>query len=323
MTSHIAFGSAASVIPTGEIGSGLLPHLYLVSGWIVDTSRCLGSGTWSKVYYSARQADGLEAAVKIICKARLKPHERDFATIEATCLQRLNGHRNIIRLYQHVEDETNHYLFLELCRGGDLFSVIETYGKLPENSVRRIFLQLLDAVRAMHAVGIVHRDLKLENILLAEPGPECQRLVICDFGLSAVLSSPDELLSAWVGSPEYASPELVTKRPYRYEPDIWALGVILYALAIGCHPFSADTIAGTFQRIRTEPARVPEHVSAPLRDLLSKMLIKDASKRITVEGIYTHPFLQVSNVVSRAQRVRPKNSLTDKFMHAVSLRKSM
>lgn len=297
--------------------------MYLVSGWLVDTSRCLGSGTWSKVYYATRQSDGVESAVKIVAKAKLKPHERDFATTEAACLELLNGHRHIIRLYQHLEDETNHYLFLELCKGGDLFSVIETYGRLPENSVRRIFLQLLEAVRAMHMVGVVHRDLKLENILLVEPGPECQRLVICDFGLSAILTQPDELLSAWVGSPEYASPELVNKRPYRYEADIWALGVILYALAVGCHPFSAETIAGTFHRIRNEPARVPEHVSPLLRDLLAKMLNKDGSKRITLEGIYTHPFLQTAAVARNASRVRSKNSLTDKFMHAVSLRKSM
>jgi serine/threonine protein kinase len=274
------------------------------------------------VFYATRQADGLEAAVKIIAKARLKPHERDFATVEVACLQRLNGHRNIIRLYQHVEDETNHYLFLELCRGGDLFGVIERNGKLPEATVRKVFVQLLEAVRAMHAVGVVHRDLKLENILLVEAGADCQRLVICDFGLSAIVRDTTEQLSAWVGSPEYASPELVLKRPYRTEPDVWALGVILYALAIGCHPFSADTIAATFARIRNEPARVPEHVSPLLRDLLSLMLIKDGSKRITIDGVYSHAFMQGA-VVPRASRVRAKNNLTDKFMHAVSLRKSM
>lgn len=312
-------GSLAHPLAT-NIDSGVPPHLYLISGWLLDSSRCLGSGTWSKVYYATRQSDGVEAAVKVIAKAKLKPHEKDFANIEAACLERLNGHRHVIQMYQHAEDETNHYLFLELCKGGDLFSVIENYGKLPENSVRRIFMQLLEAVRAMHALGIAHRDLKLENILLVEPGPECQRLVICDFGLSAIITRPDEMLSAWVGSPEYASPELVNKRPYRYEADVWALGVILYALTVGCHPFTAETISGTFQRIRNEPARVPEHVSQPLRDLLSKMLVKDGSKRITLEGIYAHPFLQTSSVIARhAQRVRPKNML----MHTFSLRKSM
>lgn len=316
-------GSAATALHT-NIGSGLPPNLFLVNGWIIDTTNCLGSGTWSKVYHARRQSDAQEAAVKIVAKARLKPHERDFAKIEIECLTRLRGHRHIIHLYDHVEDETNHYMFLELCKGGDLFSVIENYGKLPENSVRRIFLQLLDAVRAMHTVGIVHRDLKLENILLVEAGPECQRLVVCDFGLSAIISSnPSELLSAWVGSPEYASPELVMKRPYRTEPDVWALGVILYALAIGCHPFTSETIAGTFHRIRNEPARVPEHVSAPLRDLLSKMLIKDGAKRITLDDIYAHPFVQPTIAARAAQRVRTKNNITDKIMHAVSLRKSM
>jgi len=292
-----------------------------IGDWSIDLRRKLGSGTWSEVYYAVQQSTGLEAAAKIVEKARLKPHEKNFVSVEVECLRKLH-HSNILKLYHYYEDQTNHYMFLEYCTGGELFTLLDSHVRLNEAQSRRFFTQLVEAVQTCHNAGVIHRDLKLENLLLTSADLN-GKLKLCDFGLSAIQRNQTDLLAQWVGSPEYASPELVNKKPYSTEVDVWAMGVILYVLVVGHHPFTAPNVHQTFQRIRYEQVKLPDYVPLPLRDLIQRMLHKDSAKRLTIAEIRRHPWFLNAQPKQQMDKLLRLKTNVSQFTNALSLRQSM
>ena len=275
-----------------------------VNGWNINLDKVMGSGAWSTVYPASRttnKGDIEKAAVKVIDKTRLKAHEKQFAALEMDCLRRLEKTPGVLRFLDHFEDSIHHYIFMQLCPHGDLFEYLADKGKLAGPTARYIFAQLLTAVQGIHSQGILHRDLKLENILITEITTAGPTVVICDFGLATIVPSWDVKFEAWVGSPEYASPELINKVPYSAEVDVWALGVILYAMTVGKHPFSDDDVANIYHRIRVQPVYLPAIISDNLGDLITRMLDKNNASRIKLNEITNHPFLK-SRPSKRAHR---------------------
>jgi len=121
-------------------------------------------------------------------------------------------------------------------------------------------------------------------------------------------------LKTWCGSPLYASPELIGKKPYQGpEVDIWALGVVLFTLVTGSQPFFGETIKDIFEKILTAPVIIPDLVSTHLQDLLSKMLTKDGTKRISIADIRKHPWMTTHSTFSREVIVKLKNLID--FVH--------
>jgi len=276
----------------------------VIEGFRIHRDRPLGRGTWSEVFVATHLISGTEVAAKVVPKAKLKPHEAHFVHTEAALLAQIN-HPNVVHLYQMAEDALNYYLFLELVQGADLFSYLEKNRKMTERMARKVFAQVVDAMSRLQQLGIVHRDLKLENIIISPPinGVEDNRKVtLLDFGLAAQMHSTDQKLSEWCGSPLYASIELISKIPYRYEVDVWALGVILYCMVAGYQPFYGKTVAEIFQKIRSQPLQFPEHFSAPLRELITRMLYRDAARRITINEIRRHAWLRTRQQQQQQQQ---------------------
>jgi len=158
------------------------------------------------------------------------------------------SHPSIVSYIHAFSTTSHHILVLEHVPGGELFDLVssqETHARLDEPLLRRIFGELCRAVGWMHAVGLVHRDIKLENILLtrnafADPGSPAPLVKLTDFGLSRFVDPDASLLTTRCGSESYAAPELVTGRPYDgRETDAWACGVVLYALVTRRLPFDA------------------------------------------------------------------------------------
>lgn len=158
------------------------------------------------------------------------------------------SHPSIISYVHSFSTPSYHCLVLEYVSGGELFDVIdnaESHSHLDEPLLRRIFGELCKAVGWMHGVGLVHRDIKLENILLTTsifsnslPSPPASLIKLSDFGLSRFIDPANPQLTTLCGSESYAAPELVTGRPYDgRETDAWACGVVLYALATRRLPF--------------------------------------------------------------------------------------
>ena len=154
-----------------------------------------------------------------------------------------------------------------------------------------MFFQLVLSLEYLHKVKkIVHRDLKAENILLDRNN----NIRVVDFGLSKAFEEGKPYLETQCGSPAYVSPEIIKEQPYTSASDIWSAGVLLYAMVLGSLPFNSDhdNLGDLLRKILEENVELPESLSRDLRDLLKKMLIKDPRKRIRLEEVKDHAWLQ-------------------------------
>lgn len=244
----------------------------------------LGRGGMGTVW----KADDTEAERSVVVKEiRLQPDldddERELlaqrAMREARAIGRLNRHPNVVELYDVVRDGGVPWLVLELVESRSLADVVESDGPLPPLRVAEIGVEMLAALRAAHAAGVVHRDVKPGNVLLGEDG----RVVLTDFGLATVRGDPALTLTGMIiGSPAYIAPERGRGGRVRPESDLWSLGATLYLAVEGRTPYDrrrsralvADGTAGA-----PEPMARADVLSPVLLGLLTS----DPDERLKVD----------------------------------------
>ena len=163
---------------------------------------------------------------------------------------------------------------------------------LTELEIKYYLIQLINALKYLKDKKIVHRNLKLENILISNK----MKIKICGFHLAAHLKSIEEKLTISIGTPNYIAPEKLDHN-YSFESDIWSLGIILYTLIIGKKPFEQKSITETYRAIKIGKYSFPEdcQISEDLKDLIQKILVVDVNKRIKLEEILNHNFLKYKN----------------------------
>jgi len=268
----------------------------------------IGRGAYAIVKECTHKQDiHTKYAVKIYDRQKLlAPHRRRNVDREIQILKTLN-HPNIVRLHESIEGIRQVYLVCELVKDGSLYSYIrskETY-KLSEIEAKRIFIQILTAVRYCHQKGVVHRDLKLENILLDED----KNIKIIDFGFSVIVT-PKTKLKVFCGTPSYMAPEIIAKKEYYGPPaDVWSLGVILYAMLSGKFPFKGSTEKDLFANITKGIYIPPAAVSIAARNLLSKLLNVSPIRRPTCDEVMKDPFV-CGVVEEKYMRTRTSFSVT-------------
>jgi len=264
-----------------------------------EIGRPLGEGQFGKVKEAVDMETGLRYAVKVIKKNAIKT-KKDVDTVkkEVSFMKTLNGHPNILNMYDVMEDKEKLYLVLELAAGGDLFDKIVSLGGFNEEQARIYFKQLLNGLEHCHAKGIIHRDMKPENLLLGDNDV----LKISDFGLSNIILTPGQMLQTHCGSEKYAAPEVMqTTDPYVGPPvDMWSTGVILYIMVGGAFPFVEATMnCELYASLVNGNFAWPKHFSEDLVDLLVKMFIIKPEERITLPEVLQHRWVNPQAAVSK------------------------
>lgn len=287
----------------------------------------LGEGEFGKVKMGWKKDSQVEVAIKLIRRETLGNNQNRLQKIyrEIHILRGLD-HPNIVRLHEMVETERHIGIILEYASGGELFDFILNHRYLKDGAARRLFAQLISGVGYLHKRGIVHRDLKLENLLLDRN----RNIIITDFGFANTFNANDELgeeiefnlsskefvkamglegtdgnrrgdlMQTSCGSPCYAAPELVVSDSLYTgrKVDVWSCGVILYAMLAGYLPFDddpanpeGDNINLLYKYIVSTPLTFPEYVTPHARDLLKRILVPDPRKRADLFEVARHSWL--------------------------------
>ncbi|KAJ3486721.1 hypothetical protein NLG97_g6556 [Lecanicillium saksenae] len=209
--------------------------------------------------------------------------EREVAILK------LIEHPNIMKLYDIWENRSEIYLILEYIDQGDLFTFINTKGRLSEQVAIFFFRQMISAIAYCHSFNVCHRDLKPENILITAD----LQIKIADFGMAALHQTSTHQLATACGSPHYAAPELLKNKQYRGDKaDIWSMGVILYAMLSATLPFDDPDLRVMMGKTKKGVYEMPKHVSPEAEDLIRRMLQVNPDRRINLQDIWNHPLVQ-------------------------------
>eukprot|EP00055_Hartaetosiga_balthica_P013557 m.70195 g.70195 ORF g.70195 m.70195 type:complete len:579 (+) comp8301_c0_seq1:195-1931(+) len=251
-----------------------------------DIGKVIGKGNFAKVYLAKHKVSGVEVAIKIIDKSNLNPEGLYKVNREVRILKKLD-HPNIVKLYEVHDTPSKLYLIMEYASGGEVFDYLVDKGRMKEKDARVKFRQIVSAIEYCHANGIVHRDLKAENLLLSKE----LDIKIADFGFANTFEVGRKL-DTFCGSPPYAAPELFLGRQYDGpEVDVWSLGVILYTLVSGALPFDGETLRDLRSRVLKGRYRIPFFMSTECEMLLKKFLVINASKRISLRKAMNETWL--------------------------------
>ncbi|KAK9101811.1 hypothetical protein Sjap_019065 [Stephania japonica] len=245
--------------------------------------RLLGQGTFAKVYYAKHIESGESVAIKVINKDQVRKEGLMDQIKREISVMRLVRHPNVVELKEVMATKSKIFFVMEHVKGGELFAKVYK-GKLKEDQARKYFQQLISAIDFCHSRGVSHRDLKPENLLLDEN----EDLMISDFGLSALPEQlrNDGLLHTQCGTPAYVAPEVLRKKGYDgSKADIWSCGVILYVLLSGFLPFRDDNIMQMYRKVFKAEFAYPPWFSSETKRLISKLLVADPAKRISIAEI--------------------------------------
>ncbi|KAL4223474.1 Serine/threonine-protein kinase ulk2 [Mactra antiquata] len=262
----------------------------------------IGHGAFAVVFKGRlRKRPDKTVAIKSITKKNIAKSQ-NLLSKEIKILKELSGlhHDNVVQLME-CKETTNHvYLVMEYCNGGDLADYLQAKGTLSEDTISNFLKQIAGAMRALNAKGIVHRDMKPQNILLCFPPgaknpPASQiNLKIADFGFARFLQ--DGVMAATLcGSPMYMAPEVIMSLQYDAKADLWSIGTIVFQCLTGKAPFQAQTpqqLKQFYEKTLELRPNIPSGTSPELKDLLLKLLKRNAKERIEFEDFFIHPFLR-------------------------------
>ena len=278
--------------------------------------KCIGKGAFGEVYLTSKIGTKEKFATKKIDKKFIKEKKKKYLDNEIKILNEIS-HENIIKLFEVKETYNSYYLVMELCTGGSLFECLDEYQKkynqpFSEEIVQYLMKQIVSAIKYIHNKNIIHRDLKLENILVNFNSEEDKKNInmlkskikLIDFGFARYLSNSDLAFSI-LGSPLNMDPgilevynklkkmEYYNKYGYDEKADIWSLGSICYEMIIGKSPFDSKSLKQLINKVKKGKYYLPTYLSKEVISFINGMLKYDLKKRLSADLLYKHEFLNL------------------------------
>ncbi|KAI5118733.1 hypothetical protein M0805_000063 [Coniferiporia weirii] len=271
--------------------------------------KTLGQGSMGKVKLAYQNVTGEKLAIKILPRASIanaststnsapqtpeaaakqasKDASKEIRTIREAALSMLLHHPYICGMRELITHTNHYYMVFEYVNGGQMLDYIISHGRLRERVARKFSRQIGSALDYCHRNNVVHRDLKIENILISQTG----NIKIIDFGLSN-LYNPLNHLSTFCGSLYFAAPELLNAKVYTGpEVDVWSFGVVLYVLVCGKVPFDDQSMPALHAKIKRGLVEYPDWLSAECKHLLTRMLVVNPVARASLAEVLAHPWM--------------------------------
>ena len=277
--------------------------------------KCLGKGSYGEVFLTQKQGKNqLFATKKMDRKYADQPHVSKYLKNEIAILKELN-HPNIVKLEDVKVTQNHYYLVMEFCNGGALSECLkkyqEKYGRpFSEEIVQYLMRQIIDAMRYIHRRHIIHRDLKLDNILVnfnSEADRQNLNMMkaivkIIDFGFATHIGNTN-LVYSTLGSPINMDPHILKKMTerekgidngqvvgYDEKADIWSLGTLCYEMLIGQSAFNSKTMEELVKKVESGSYNIPTNLSKEVVSFLNGMLQYNAQKRLSANELARHHF---------------------------------
>jgi serine/threonine protein kinase len=287
-----------------------------------DKDLKVGEGAYSRVYRATKRDETKETvALKEIAKQYTDSSKFQQEMEAMLYIQQRGGHPHVIGLHEHFDSADSYILILDFIQGGELFDHLIDTGAYSELDASRIIREVASALNFLHGIGVVHADLKPENILLSTTRRGDSKVKVADFGTAVLVNSSSDDGSGGFGgfdgnppttpfnpvygapTPAYCPPEAIQKTsPIQPSMDMWALGVVLFIMLTGCHPFdiSGDSTDEQIEaRIKDRRYRVPlhrreiaGHISQSAKDLIERLMHRNPSRRLTAYEMLQHPWVR-------------------------------
>eukprot|EP00924_Labyrinthula_sp_SR-Ha-C_P009653 augustus_masked-scaffold_22-processed-gene-2.43-mRNA-1 protein AED:0.08 eAED:0.21 QI:0/-1/0/1/-1/1/1/0/368 len=301
------------------------------------TDKILGTGSYAQVRLAKLKTTMDVVAVKIIRKGGLSKRELTGLHKEVNILSSLS-HKNVVAIFDHYDTEKAMYIVMEYVDGGELFESLATKS-YTEEDVKKVIFTLAQALKHCKENGVIHRDLKPQNLLLTRNG----EVKLADFNLSIKIDKDQanfSLLQTACGTPNYVSPEVLSMKPYSYKCDIWSLGVVTFLLLSGGYlPFNVDEEGEEGKDLLLELVRIGrwdftpreawKDISPDAKDFLRKVMEARPERRVNYDELLHHRWMkgQYDNVIDnnhfKNSHFRRKMLAAGKSLQAVAAFQSL
>jgi len=269
--------------PQSETKPGPAPRKWSLKDF--EIGKPLGRGKFGDVYMAREKKSKYIVAIKAIKKKQLLKAGVEHQLRREIEIQSHLRHRNVLRMFGYFWDERRIYIILEFAPGGEVYKMLTAKGHFSEQTTARYICDLSHALHYCHTKHVIHRDIKPENLLIGQKGD----IKIADFGWS--VHAPTSRRTTLCGTLDYLPPEMVEGRDHDSTADVWSLGILTYEFLVGSPPFEAEGWRATYNRISRVDLKFPSHVSPGARDLISRLLVKDTSKRMKLTDLPRHPWI--------------------------------
>ncbi len=272
----------------------------MVGDYVILSS--LGAGSFAVVYLAKHRRTSQTVAIKSIYKEKLVAKKLVENLEGEINITRSFRHQNIVELYDVIKTERSFCLVLEHCGGGDLHKFLKKHERFSEATTRHFMCQLAAGLLFLRANGLMHRDLKPQNLLLSSDSMDAT-LKIADFGFARVLTEAT-MTDTLCGSPQYMAPEIMQGRRYDAKADLWSVGMILYECVVGKTPFRGRSQMELLRNIMARPLTIPSSVdiSTGCKSIMKMLLKAGPELRCSYEEFFSHKWIGLDQAFQEQQQ---------------------